>query len=161
MEVEDTADRCTAVRLAVPVATSDTGSPLEPAGEPLFTYSDMADDVVALMNHFSVPKAHIAGASMGGQIATLVGVRHPERCLSITTIMSASPLMSAVNVAMERNPVRLTFCQCCLLCGQRLRQTCPEVSSSACYAQEWFRRLANNKPPEMGDSLEQVLAKVT
>jgi pimeloyl-ACP methyl ester carboxylesterase len=35
----------------------------------------MADDCAALMDHFRVGRAHIAGASMGGQIATLVGVR--------------------------------------------------------------------------------------
>ena len=46
--------------------------PPDPAGgaglsatQGLFTYSDMADDVVALLDHFNVQKAHIAGASMG------------------------------------------------------------------------------------------------
>ena len=44
------------------------------------------------------------GWGAGGQITTLVGVRHPSRCLSLTVIMSASPIQAAVQVAQERNP---------------------------------------------------------
>jgi pimeloyl-ACP methyl ester carboxylesterase len=42
----------------------------------------MAEDVVRLMDHLKIEKAHIAGYSMGGMIAMKVMVVHPERVLS-------------------------------------------------------------------------------
>lgn len=42
------------------------------------------DDVIALMDALKIDKAHIVGHSMGALTALLVGVRYPERCLSVT-----------------------------------------------------------------------------
>jgi pimeloyl-ACP methyl ester carboxylesterase len=44
----------------------------------------MAEDVIRLMDHLKIEKAHIAGYSMGGMIAMKVMVQHPERVLSGT-----------------------------------------------------------------------------
>ena len=59
------------------------------ADQALFTYGDMAEDVIVLMDHFGIDSAHIAGASMGGQIATICGIRHPSRCLSLSEFLNA------------------------------------------------------------------------
>ena len=42
------------------------------------------DDVIALMDALAVDKAHIVGHSMGASTALHVGIRYPERCLSVT-----------------------------------------------------------------------------
>ena len=42
------------------------------------------DDVVALMDALNIDKAHVVGHSMGALTALLVGVKYPERCLSVT-----------------------------------------------------------------------------
>ena len=55
-----------------------------------YTLSDMAADAVAVLDAAGVAKAHIVGASMGGMIAQLVAVEHPERVLSLTSIMSST-----------------------------------------------------------------------
>ncbi|MBL4906239.1 MAG: alpha/beta fold hydrolase [Sneathiella sp.] len=55
-----------------------------------YSLDDMARDVIALMNALSLHKAHIVGMSMGGMIAQLLAVHSPERCLSLTSIMSTS-----------------------------------------------------------------------
>lgn len=73
-----------------------------PAGEPNYSMQDMADDAVAVLDHYDVDKAHIVGASMGGMITQLVGLNHPDRALSLTPIMS-SPNPGAVTDAMEGN----------------------------------------------------------
>jgi pimeloyl-ACP methyl ester carboxylesterase len=61
----------------------------EPAPIP-YTLNDMADDAVGLMDALNIRKAHIAGASMGGAIAQLIAINHPEQVLSLTSIMADS-----------------------------------------------------------------------
>jgi pimeloyl-ACP methyl ester carboxylesterase len=39
----------------------------------------MADDVVGLLDHLSMPKAHVLGLSIGAMIAQSLAVRHPNR----------------------------------------------------------------------------------
>jgi pimeloyl-ACP methyl ester carboxylesterase len=42
------------------------------------------DDVIALMDALGIQQAHIVGHSMGAYTALHVGMRYPQRCLSIT-----------------------------------------------------------------------------
>jgi proline iminopeptidase len=55
-----------------------------------YTLDDMAADAIALLDALGVPRAHVVGLSMGGMIAQVVAARHPERVLSLTSIMSSS-----------------------------------------------------------------------
>lgn len=69
-----------------------------------YTLDDMAADAAALLADLGIDKAHIVGASMGGMIAQLVAINHPERCLSLTTIFSNTgnhDLPKATDEAME------------------------------------------------------------
>jgi 3-oxoadipate enol-lactonase len=49
----------------------------------------MAEDVIACMDDAGMTRAHIVGASMGGVIAQIIGVLHPERTLSLTLACTA------------------------------------------------------------------------
>jgi pimeloyl-ACP methyl ester carboxylesterase len=42
------------------------------------------DDVKALMDHLRLERAHIVGHSMGAYTTLHVGIRYPQRCLSLT-----------------------------------------------------------------------------
>jgi pimeloyl-ACP methyl ester carboxylesterase len=42
------------------------------------------DDVIALISALGIQKAHVVGHSMGAYTALHVGMRYPERCLSVT-----------------------------------------------------------------------------
>lgn len=55
-----------------------------------YTLSDMADDGIGLLNALEIEKAHVVGASMGGMIVQLMGVNHPHKLHSITSIMSTT-----------------------------------------------------------------------
>jgi len=55
-----------------------------------YTLDDMADDAVGLLDALGIGKAHICGASMGGMIAQVIACRHPERVLTLTSIMSTT-----------------------------------------------------------------------
>jgi pimeloyl-ACP methyl ester carboxylesterase len=55
-----------------------------------YTLDDMADDAVGLLEALGIERAHIVGRSMGGMIAQIVASEHPERTLTLTSIMSSS-----------------------------------------------------------------------
>jgi pimeloyl-ACP methyl ester carboxylesterase len=64
------------------------------AGQPVpaapYNLSDLADDAVGLLDHLGIERAHIVGASMGGMIAQTMAAEHPDRFLSLTSIMSTT-----------------------------------------------------------------------
>ena len=55
---------------------------------PAYHLSDMADDAAALLDHLGIAKAHVVGASMGGMIVQSMAIGHPDKVLSLTSIMS-------------------------------------------------------------------------
>lgn len=55
-----------------------------------YTLWDMADDAAGLLDHLGIAKAHIVGASMGGMIVQAMAIRHPDRVLSMCSIMSTT-----------------------------------------------------------------------
>ena len=55
-----------------------------------YTLSDMAADAVGLLDHLEIGGAHIVGASMGGMIVQQMAIDHPDRVLSLTSIMSTT-----------------------------------------------------------------------
>jgi pimeloyl-ACP methyl ester carboxylesterase len=60
-----------------------------------YTLDDMAEDGFGLLDALGLTVAHVLGASLGGMIAQTMAVRHPERVLSLTSIMSTpSPALA-------------------------------------------------------------------
>ena len=55
-----------------------------------YTLKDMADDGIGLLDALGIAGAHVVGASMGGMIVQLMAVHHPERLMSLTSIMSTT-----------------------------------------------------------------------
>jgi pimeloyl-ACP methyl ester carboxylesterase len=49
---------------------------------------DMADDAIAVLDAMGVDNAHVMGCSMGGMIVQRVAINHPDRVLSLTSVMS-------------------------------------------------------------------------
>jgi len=55
-----------------------------------YTLSDMAADAAGLLDALGIPAAHIVGASMGGMIAQAFAIEHPDKTLSLCSIMSTT-----------------------------------------------------------------------
>lgn len=60
-----------------------------PEGAP-YTLSDMAADVIAVLDALGVTAAHICGQSLGGMIAQHVALEHPARVMSLVSISSST-----------------------------------------------------------------------
>ena len=66
----------------------DSGLSSRPPDGTNYTLSDMAKDVLGLMDFLEIKKAHIGGLSMGGMIAQTFASNHSERCLSLISMAS-------------------------------------------------------------------------
>ncbi len=58
--------------------------------KPPYTLNDMARDALGLLDALRIGRAHIVGASMGGMIAQIMAIEHPDRVKSLTSIMSTT-----------------------------------------------------------------------
>lgn len=57
---------------------------------PPYTLQDMARDTLGALAALDIQRAHIVGMSMGGMIAQRMAIAAPERCATLTSIMSSS-----------------------------------------------------------------------
>ena len=81
-----------------------------------YRLTDMAADAAALLDALGIAKAHVVGASMGGMIVQLMAIDHPERLLTMTSIMSTTgnrrlppPQPDAMKALLDRAPAGSTL----------------------------------------------------
>ncbi|MCQ1854763.1 alpha/beta fold hydrolase [Neorhizobium galegae] len=55
-----------------------------------YSLHDMAADAIGLLDALSIDRVHVVGRSMGGMIAQIIASEHPDRVLSLTSIMSST-----------------------------------------------------------------------
>jgi pimeloyl-ACP methyl ester carboxylesterase len=55
-----------------------------------YTLSDMSDDGLALLDALGIERAHVLGTSMGGMIAQTMAIEHPQRLVTLTSMMSTT-----------------------------------------------------------------------
>ena len=67
----------------------DVGLSSHLADAPEYSLADMANDGFAVLDAVGAERAHIAGWSMGGMIVQTMALAHPERILSMTSVMSS------------------------------------------------------------------------
>jgi pimeloyl-ACP methyl ester carboxylesterase len=82
-----------------------SGGPLPPVP---YLLPDMAADAFGLLDALGIDRAHIVGVSMGGMIVQTMAIEHPERVLTVTSIMSntgeaefGQPTPTAIEVLMK------------------------------------------------------------
>jgi pimeloyl-ACP methyl ester carboxylesterase len=129
---------------------SGLSTKLESAGEPdllaafggspnpAYALDDLADDAVGLLDALGIGAAHIVGASMGGFIAQLIAINHPDRVLSLTSIMSGPGGHDAVPPKPEGAEV--------------LTRIPPDTREERIQHGVWFRRVLTGS----GDPFDEV-----
>lgn len=73
----------------VGLSTSFAGAPTGPLGN-AYTIADMAADGIAVLDAEQIDRAHVMGLSMGGMIVQTMAIEHPDRLLSMTSVMSST-----------------------------------------------------------------------
>ncbi len=63
------------------------GRSSKPLGQ--YDLEQMAEDAIAVLDHAGIDSAHVMGASMGGVLAQIIAVRHPERVRSLLLACTA------------------------------------------------------------------------
>ncbi|GHC84746.1 alpha/beta fold hydrolase [Streptomyces flavofungini] len=76
----------------------DTGRSTTAYDEQPYRVVDLAQDVIAVLDALEIPRAHLAGLSLGGMLTQLVLADHPDRVLSATLMgtcaLSAHPYVA-------------------------------------------------------------------
>ena len=64
------------------LARAEAGADL---GEVPYTLSDMAADGVAVLDAVGAEQGHVVGVSLGGMIAQMMAIEHPDRVATLTS----------------------------------------------------------------------------
>jgi 3-oxoadipate enol-lactonase len=71
------------------VAVDNRGSGRSDKPEGPYDLGMLTADTIAVLDDLDIERAHVIGASMGGIIAQVMGVAHPERIISLTLACTA------------------------------------------------------------------------
>lgn len=66
-----------------------------------YSIKQMADDAAALLDYLNIPQVHVAGHSMGGQIAQELTLAHPEKIQSLILLSSWASRDEKFNALIE------------------------------------------------------------
>ena len=59
-------------------------------GNPGYTFEDMADDAIRVLDEYGIKQAHFAGLSMGGMLTQMIALRHPGRVLTVSLLLTSN-----------------------------------------------------------------------
>lgn len=59
-------------------------------GQPNYTFEDMVDDAIRVLDAYKIKRAHVIGMSMGGMLTQMIALRHPERVVTITLLATSN-----------------------------------------------------------------------
>jgi pimeloyl-ACP methyl ester carboxylesterase len=66
---------------------------IEDWGKNSYSLSDLAGDAVAILDTLGIKRAHLIGISLGGMVAQEFAINHPERTLTLASIMSSGNIV--------------------------------------------------------------------
>ena len=85
----------------------DTGRSSTMFEEEPYGFTDLANDAIAVLDAFEVPRAHVVGMSMGGRLVQLMLLDHPDRLTSATLFCTGALPMQGAPELPEPDPALL------------------------------------------------------
>lgn len=76
------------------ITVDNRGSGRSDKPEGTYDLATMADDAIAVLDELGIERAHVVGASMGGVLAQIIGVTHPDRVRSLVLACTACRIQS-------------------------------------------------------------------
>ena len=61
-----------------------------PPGHPAYSLEDMADDGLRVLAAYGIKQAHLVGLSLGGVLAQIIALRHPDRVRTMTLMATSN-----------------------------------------------------------------------
>ncbi|MGH3951913.1 MAG: alpha/beta fold hydrolase [Pseudonocardiaceae bacterium] len=78
-------------RFVIRYDNRDTGrSTSYPPGRPGYSFTDLAEDALGILDALGIERAHVVCRSMSGGIGLLAGVDHPDRVASLTFVSTST-----------------------------------------------------------------------
>ena len=99
---------CGASSVLDALGTPSLEAALAGAGAAPYTLSELADDAAGLLDFLAIDAAHVVGASMGAMIAQALAIEHPDRVLSLASIMGTTGERSVGRPTAEAQEVLMT-----------------------------------------------------
>ncbi len=83
-------------------------------GQINYSVEDLADDAFFVLDSYGIQSAHVVGMSLGGYLAQLMALKHPQRIKSLTLIASerlaeANPNIPGIDPSVLNYPSCVTF----------------------------------------------------
>ena len=101
-----------------------------------YTVSDMAADLIAVLDAEGVGAAHIMGLSMGGMIVQVAAIEYPQRVLTMTSAMSSTGEPEFMRSSPRASELLLA----------------PSPTDRESYVQQWIAGLLEWGSPEFADA---------
>jgi pimeloyl-ACP methyl ester carboxylesterase len=126
--------------------------PSDVPSDPARYSQDIArDDVIAVMDALGIGKAHVVGHSMGAYTALHVGIRYPDRCVSVT---AAGCGWGSTPDATKRDAMRAMAAE-----TGRMFANQGIAAAAATYADAPMRQAFKNKDPRGWTEFARMLAE--
>jgi pimeloyl-ACP methyl ester carboxylesterase len=109
------------------------------------------DDVIAVMDALGIDRAHVVGHSMGAYTALHVGIRYPQRCLSVTA--------AGCGWGSSADPARCQAMKALAADTGRMFATEGIAAASAKYADAPMRQAFKSKDPRGWSEFARMLSE--
>lgn len=89
----------------------DSDAPPDDANHTVYSKREMARDIIGLMDHFGIDRAHVLGHDRGGRVAYRIALDHPQRIakLGIIEIVPTGAFWAAWDAELAHKAYHWTF----------------------------------------------------
>lgn len=111
------------------------------------TLADLERDVVELLDHLSIPRAHFAGLSLGGLVGLGLALDHPGRLISLVVCDAGPGGSVAARANWDERIAQVSSNGIDVIIESTLERWFGEAFRADAKAMEWMRAIVKNTTP--------------